>query len=224
MEYVYTNLEIYGDEQFADEARKTPVVFAVATSTPACCDVTPGDDGASDSIAAALCRETKGALSADKYVPFFMHVGASTSTGDSVGPFVGWFLKRKGFTGLYLGDLDNPVHAVNLKEKLDEVWMMTMKANKFPYIIAVDAAVSGRPGRITVNSGPLKPGSGMGKTLPHVGSVHIMAGMAQFPFMIWFAGLDKTVAIAETIADALLKFHSAWESGFARTAVAASAK
>ncbi|HLN65480.1 MAG TPA: spore protease YyaC [Symbiobacteriaceae bacterium] len=152
----------------------------------------------------------------DKYLPMFFMVGATSSTGDALGPFIGWFLKRKGFTGEYLGDLNEPVHATNIKEKLNEAWMRAMKRNKFPYIIAVDAAV-GRPGRITVNRGPLKPGAGMGKTLPQVGSLHIMGGTAHFPFMIWFTGLDQTVAMAEVIADGLMHFHNEWESGaFAR--------
>lgn len=148
----------------------------------------------------------------DKYLPMFFMVGATSSTGDALGPFIGWFLKRKGFTGEYLGDLNEPVHATNIKEKLNEAWMRAMKRNKFPYIIAVDAAV-GRPGRITVNRGPLKPGAGMGKTLPQVGSLHIMGGTAHFPFMIWFTGLDQTVAMAEVIADGLMHFHNEWESG-----------
>lgn len=175
-------------------------------------DIHYQDAGASRALAAALREQFKAEMKGDKYLPVFFMVGATSSTGDALGPFIGWFLKRKGFTGEYLGDLNEPVHATNIREKVNEVWMRAMKQNKFPYIIAVDAAV-GRPGRITVNRGPLKPGAGMGKNLPQVGSIHIMGGTAHFPFMIWFTGLDQTVAMAEVVADGLLHFYRDWESG-----------
>lgn len=175
-------------------------------------DVHYQDPAASSVIAAALLEQFKVEGKTDKYFPVFFMVGATSSTGDSLGPFIGWFLNRKGFPGEYVGDLNEPVHATNIKDKLNEAWQRAMKRNKFPYIIAVDAAV-GRPGRITINRGPLKPGAGMGKTLPQVGSVHIMGGTAHFPFMIWFAGLDQTVAMAEVIADGLLEFWREYESG-----------
>lgn len=137
--------------------------------------------------------------------PVFLLVGANSSTGDALGPFVGWFLQRKNFPGLFKGDLHQPVHATNLKEKSNEVWFEVMRTGAYPYLIAVDAAV-GRAGRITVNRGPLKPGAGMGKSLPAVGQIHIMGGTASFPFGIWFAGLDQTVGMAEVIADGLMSF------------------
>jgi len=175
-------------------------------------DIHYHDAQASRALASALREQYVAEARSDKYLPVFFMVGATSSTGDSLGPFIGWFLKRKGFMGEYLGDLDEPVHATNLKEKVNEAWLRAMKRNKFPYIIAVDAAV-GRPGRITVNRGPLKPGAGMGKSLPQVGSIHIMGGTAHFPFMIWFTGLDQTVGMAEVIADGLLAFWKEWDSG-----------
>ncbi|MGE5673730.1 MAG: spore protease YyaC [Mycobacterium leprae] len=167
------------------------------------------DAQAPKSLAAALREQFRIDSKGDKYMPIFFMVGATSSTGDALGPFIGWFLKRKGFAGEYLGDLNDPVHATNIKEKVNEAWNRAMRHNKFPYIIAVDAAV-GRPGRVTVNRGPLKPGAGMGKSLPEVGSVHIMGGTAHFPFMIWFTGLDQTVAMAEVIADGLIAFYNDW--------------
>lgn len=170
------------------------------------------DPEAARELALALGEQYRAERKSDRYLPVFFMVGATSSTGDALGPFIGWFLKRKGFTGEFLGDLNEPVHATNIEEKVNEAWLRAMKRKRFPYIIAVDAAV-GRPGRITVNRGPLKPGAGMGKTLPQVGAVHIMGGTAHFPFMIWFAGLDQTVAMAEVIADGLMAFYADWESG-----------
>lgn len=179
-------------------------------------DIHYQDAEASQALAHALREQYKADVKGDRYLPIFFMVGATSSTGDALGPFIGWFLKRKGFTGEYLGDLNEPVHATNIKEKVNEAWLRAMKQQKFPYIIAVDAAV-GRPGRVTLNRGPLKPGAGMGKTLPQVGQVHIMGGTAHFPFMIWFTGLEQTVAMAEMIADGLMAFYKDWEAGLLTT-------
>lgn len=140
-------------------------------------------------------------------VPVFFLVGANSSTGDALGPFVGWFLRRKGFDGPWLGDLSDPVHAANIAERVKEVWGRAAPYGREPFLIAVDAAV-GRAGQITVNRGPLRPGAGMGKALPPVGHVHVMAGIATVPFGIWFAELDRTVGMAEVIADAAIVFWS----------------
>lgn len=174
-------------------------------------DVHYQDPDALGRLANALKKQFSAEGKGERYLPVFFMVGATSSTGDSLGPFIGWFLKRKGFQGEYVGDLNEPVHATNIKEKLSEAWMRAMNKNKYPYIIAVDAAV-GRPGRITVNRGPLKPGAGMGKSLPQVGSIHIMGGTASFPFLIWFTGLDQTVAMAELIADGIMDFQKYWEA------------
>lgn len=170
------------------------------------------DASAAQRLTSALVRQFRADGKGEEHLPVFFMVGATSSTGDSLGPFIGWFLSRKGFTGEYIGDLNEPVHATNIRTKLTEAWRRAARRNKYPYIIAVDAAV-GQPGRITVNRGPLRPGAGMGKQLPEVGSVHIMGGTAHFPFMIWFAGLDQTVAMAEVIADGLMGFWHEYESG-----------
>lgn len=183
-------------QETAQTAQVTSTVLA---------DVHFQDAGAARGLAAAILEQYQAERRGDQQVPVFFLVGANSSTGDALGPFVGWFLKRKGFTGIYKGDLNDPVHATNLKEKLSEVWYQAMRLGKQPYIIAVDAAV-GRAGRVTVNRGPLKPGAGMGKSLPAVGNVHVMGGTASFPFGIWFAGLDQTVGMAEVIADGILLF------------------
>jgi len=175
-------------------------------------DVHFQDPTAVRQLARALGDQFRAHAQAERYFPVFFLVGATSSTGDSLGPFTGWFLKRKGFTGEYVGDLENPVHATNLRGRLSEARARALRREKLPYLIAVDAAV-GRPGRLTLTPGPLRPGAAMGKNLPQVGQVHIMGGMANFPFMIWFAGLDQTVGMAEVIADGLMAFWADYESG-----------
>lgn len=185
-----------------------PSSEALRCGTPAAptllADLHYQEPGAAETLARALREQIAGAVGdRPTYMPVVFNIGANSSTGDSLGPFVGWFLRRKGFSGLCIGDLAVPVHATNLREKISETWLKAMRQGKFPYIIAVDAAV-GRPGRITLNPGALQPGAGMGKNLPSVGNLHIMGGTASFPYLIWFSNLDQTVAMAEVIADALI--------------------
>lgn len=198
---------LFNDDEW-EVARKEPFVSScIEADRKLLADTYYDETSAVDVISSALMMEAKEAnFDFAKLEPSFFLVGATGSTGDALGPFVGWFLGRKGFAGDYLGSLNEPVHATNIKEKMNEAWTKATRKNKFPYIIAVDAAV-GQPGRITVNRGPLRPGAGMGKDLTQVGSVHIMGGAAHFPFGIWFTGLDQTVAMAEVIADALIRFH-----------------
>lgn len=101
-----------------------------------------------------------------------MCIGTDRSTGDSLGPFVGSRLARllPSQVKVY-GTLSNPVHAVNLEDKLKHV-------NSYfstPFIIAVDASLGKKQniGKVNINEKPLKPGTGVNKTLPEVGHCHI---------------------------------------------------
>ncbi|UMZ75173.1 spore protease YyaC [Natranaerofaba carboxydovora] len=99
-------------------------------------------------------------------------IGTDRSTGDSLGPLVGSRLMNhlSPEVGVY-GSLANPVHAVNLKSKLEYV-----ESNYYnPFIIAVDACLgkSKNVGKINIEPGPLKPGTGVNKSLPEVGNCHI---------------------------------------------------
>lgn len=190
------------------EPAKLPVTTVLA-------DVHYQDEVAAAQLGEAMFEQYRRDATGADYLPVFLMVGATSSTGDSLGPFVGWFLKRKGCTGTVVGDLNGPVHATNMEEKVREMRMEALRTGCIPYIIAVDAAV-GRSGHITVNRGPLKPGAGMGKSLPAIGNMHVMGGTASFPFLIWFTGLDQTVAMAEVIADGILTFYERLSRSSAR--------
>ena len=66
----------------------------------------------------------------------FVCIGTDRSTGDSLGPLVGEKLKFSPKSNIYVyGNLENPVHAKNIKDTLKDV----KKKFKSPYIIAIDA-------------------------------------------------------------------------------------
>jgi putative sporulation protein YyaC len=97
----------------------------------------------------------------------FFCVGTDRNTGDSFAPYVGTLLEDKGYTNV-IGTIDDPVHALNLEERIKEI-------PKDKTVIAIDAAL----GRLTsvntlkLNTGALYAGAGVGKDLSPVGDYHI---------------------------------------------------
>ncbi|WP_068675976.1 spore protease YyaC [Oceanobacillus sp. Castelsardo] len=101
-------------------------------------------------------------------------IGTDRSTGDSLGPLTGTFLKElKPKHMTVYGTLHQPVHATNLHETME----MIMEKHKNPYIIAIDACLGKNSsiGHLIAAKGPLKPGAALNKTLPQVGDMHITA-------------------------------------------------
>lgn len=98
---------------------------------------------------------------------FFLCVGTERSTGDSFAPFVGTYLKEKGYTNV-LGTIDDPVHAVNLDEKIKLI-------PEGKVVIAIDSCLGRLKniGNINLNTGSLHAGAGVGKELTPVGDYHI---------------------------------------------------
>ncbi|MGM9924403.1 MAG: spore protease YyaC [Bacillus sp. (in: firmicutes)] len=131
-------------------------------------------------------------------------IGTDRSTGDSLGPLVGTFLSEKPSSPFFVyGTLENPIHAVNLQERVQEI------KDKHPnsFIIAVDACL-GRTksvGTVQIGTGPLKPGAGVNKNLPEIGDIHItgivnVSGFMEF-FVLQNTRLNLVVKMAKTIAN-----------------------
>lgn len=102
----------------------------------------------------------------------FVCIGTDRSTGDSLGPLIGTKLRGFEKDGFYAyGDLENPVHAQNLDQTMNEI------KEKFtnPIIIAIDACLGkvDSIGVICVGRGSLKPGSALNKNLQSVGDIYI---------------------------------------------------
>lgn len=110
-------------------------------------------------------------------------IGTDRSTGDSLGPLIGYKLSRRKLPGIIIyGTLEKPVHAINLEETLDTI------KEKHPdaLIIAVDASLgsSSHIGYVTLGTGSLKPGVGVNKnSLPETGDIFI-TGIVNFSGML----------------------------------------
>lgn len=129
-------------------------------------------------------------------------IGSDRSTGDSLGPLIGYKLSKLNIPGLIIyGTLDNPVHAANLTETIKQIY--SLYAN--PYIIAVDASLGKKEhiGYITLSKGSLKPGLGVNKDLPAVGDVHI-TGIVNFSGMLDNLLLQTTrLSVVMNLADSI---------------------
>ena len=124
------------------------------------------------------------------YQPVILCIGTDRSTGDSLGPLTGTLLKEKAPSSLAVyGTLEDPVHAVNLEEKLEIIKASHPK----PFIIAIDACLgrSKSVGSILAIPGPLQPGAALNKALPEVGDIHL-SGVVNVGGLMEFMVLQNT--------------------------------
>lgn len=105
----------------------------------------------------------------------FLCVGSDKIIGDSYGPLVGEKLK-KNFKNMYhnievYGTLEEPVSAVNLEKKVEEIY----RKYKHPCIIAIDSALGSQDkiGTIFVSNSKMQCGKGTNKKMIYVGDISI---------------------------------------------------
>jgi putative sporulation protein YyaC len=101
-----------------------------------------------------------------------MCIGSDRSTGDSLGPIIGYHLADCDFDNVYIyGDIYNTINATNLGCSIKEI----NRLHRNPFIIAIDACLGKAEhiGYITLAIGPLAPGTGTANALPKVGNLHI---------------------------------------------------
>lgn len=136
----------------------------------------------------------------------FICIGTNRSTGDSLGPLIGTMLEEKKISPFHVyGTLEEPIHAVNLQEKLQEIYS---KHNN-PITIGIDACLGKikSVGVIQIGEGPVKPGAGVNKELPEVGDYHItgivnVSGFMEF-FVLQNTRLNLVLNMAKVISDGI---------------------
>ncbi|MBM7648147.1 putative sporulation protein YyaC [Bacillus ectoiniformans] len=135
-------------------------------------------------------------------------IGTDRSTGDSLGPLTGTLLSDQKAVGFHIyGTLEDPVHAVNLTEKL----AIIHKTHRHPFIIGADACLGRLKsiGNIQIGAGPVKPGAGVNKELPAVGEAHItgvvnVSGFMEF-FVLQNTRLHLVMSMAKVIASGVVE-------------------
>ena len=134
----------------------------------------------------------------------FLCIGSDRSTGDCLGPLIGYKLAQlisPSDDVAVFGTLSHPVHAVNLLETINRIH----RIYNDPFIIAIDASLGRRDhiGYITLGSGALRPGLGVKKKLPEVGDIHI-TGIVNLSGGVDTVILQTTrLATIMTLADAI---------------------
>lgn len=92
--------------------------------------------------------------------------------GDSLGPMCGHYLKHAFDAPCFVyGDLDHPVHALNLKE----TYQYITTNHKNSLVIAIDSMIGNtqKVGKCKIIYGPIHPGSVDGKQLPACGDLSL---------------------------------------------------
>lgn len=134
----------------------------------------------------------------------WVNIGTDRSTGDSLGPLIGSRLLKYSFSDIHLyGNLDQPVHAMNLEETLKQIH----ETHYNPFIIGVDACLgqASSVGRVQIGHGPLKPGAGVKKELPTVGNIHITGIVNVGGFMEYFVLQNTRLSLVMNMAEVIAK-------------------
>jgi len=139
----------------------------------------------------------------------FVCIGSDRSTGDSLGPLVGYKLKSFSRNNIYIyGTLENPIHAKNLVTMLSEI------NSKFtnPYIVAIDSCLGSlnNIGKVFIQKKPLMPGLALNKQLPSVGEMSItgivnISGNFEF-LVLQNTRLNTVMNIADSISKGIYYF------------------
>lgn len=135
-------------------------------------------------------------------------IGTDRSTGDCLGPLIGSKLlqSKQNFFSIY-GSLEQPVHASNLQEKIEEIH----KLHHNPFIIAIDACLGKleNVGYISIGDGSIQPGAGVNKVLPSVGQIHITGIVNVGGFMehlvLQNTRLNLVMKLANIIVEGMIK-------------------
>lgn len=134
----------------------------------------------------------------------FICIGTDRSTGDSLGPLVGYKLKYLSRNNIYIyGTLENPIHSKNLIEILNKI---NLNFNN-PYIIAIDSCLGSLAniGKIFIEKKPLSPGLALNKNLPLVGEMSI-TGIVNISGNFEFLVLQNTrLSTVMNLADVISK-------------------
>ncbi|HIX24277.1 MAG TPA: spore protease YyaC [Candidatus Lachnoclostridium avicola] len=168
-----------------------------------------------ENFALQLYRMIGGELESGRWKGvLFLCIGTDRSTGDSLGPLIGYKLRSKRMKNVkVMGTLEKPVHAMNLEEYL--------KVAKWKYpdylTVAVDASVGNAEhvGYITLGKGPLKPGLGVSKELREVGDLFITGIVGSCaghdPLMLQSVRLSVVMRLADRISESIYFVEKLWD-------------
>lgn len=154
-----------------------------------------------------LALELKNYINKDTII---VCIGTDKCIGDCLGPLVGSILNDNLFPLPVYGTLSSPIHALNIDERLDEIYAKHPNAS----IIGVDACLGNEEdiGEIRTRDYAIHPGKGVGKELPEVGVASIIgivdsSNNSEF-FFSRSIRLSLIMDMAKIISSALIKAYN----------------
>ena len=137
--------------------------------------------------------------------PIFICIGSDLVLGDSLGPLVGTFLKRKRVSSYVYGTLNYPITAKEIEYAKKYLKQMHPES----ITIAIDAAVGSAEdiGLIRVLNKGLKPGLGVEKNLSVIGDISIVGIVSEKSLKNYslfnLTRLNLVYKMAEKISDGI---------------------
>lgn len=137
-------------------------------------------------------------------------IGTDKCIGDCLGPLVGSILKDSLFELPVYGTLSNPIHALNIDDKLNEIY----KKHPNSPIIGIDACLGCKDsiGEIHIRDYAIHPGKGVGKELPEVGIASIIGIVDNATnsevFSSYSIRLSLVMDMAKLISNALIDAYN----------------
>ena len=106
----------------------------------------------------------------------FLCIGTDKITGDSLGPYIGTQLKKRGLC--VYGCIGDTVNATNLTAAAVRIY----REHKHPFIVAVDACLGRKEhvGYASLSTEKLKAGAGVNKALLPVGNIAVTGIVTEF--------------------------------------------
>ncbi|MBQ6820454.1 MAG: spore protease YyaC [Clostridium sp.] len=143
----------------------------------------------------------------------FICIGTDRCTGDSLGPLVGYKVKKalykyNNLNIFIYGSLETPIHSKNIVNITNKIY------NNFtnPYIIAIDSSLglTNNIGKVFIDNDPIYPGSAVNKDLPPIGDLSIkgivnISGSYEF-LILQNTRLYTVVSLANCISKGILLF------------------
>lgn len=157
-----------------------------------------------------ICEALK-KCNSKKKKPIFICVGSDLVLGDSLGPLVGTFLKRKRVSSYVYGTLNYPITAKEIEYAKKHLKQMHPDC----VTVAIDAAVGSADdvGLIKVANRGLKPGLGVDKNLGVIGDISIIgiiSGKSHKNYNLFnLTRLNLVYKMAEQISDGIEEYINA---------------
>ena len=149
--------------------------------------------------------------------PIFICIGSDLVLGDSLGPLVGTFLKRRNHSAYIYGTLNTPITA----KEVGYARTYTKQMHPNSITIAIDAAVGDADDVGLIRTMPcgLRPGLGVDKKLDVVGDLSIIGIVAgrsnQNKSLFSLTRLNLVYSMAEKIAQGISDYLTIFEQGHA---------